>query len=64
MISLINKSVIYCINSFFVSAFSALADNALVTVSAVSSIMGLAMSKTSRGLELKNAAAASAEKNM
>lgn len=42
--------------------FNALATNALLTVAAVSSIIGLAMSRTNRGFELKNVAAASAEK--
>lgn len=41
---------------------NALAANALLTVAAVSSIIGLAISRTKRGFELKNVAAASAEK--
>lgn len=42
----------------------ALAARALLTVAAVSSIIGLAMSRTIRGFELKNVAAASAEINV
>ena len=47
-----------------VSTPNALAARALLTVAAVSSIIGLAMSRTRRGFELKNVAAASAVTTM
>lgn len=50
----------YGSSSCLVSTPSALAARALLTVAAVSSIIGLAMSRTRRGFELKNVAAASA----
>lgn len=50
-------------SSCLVRTLSALATRALLTVAAVSSIIGLAMSRTSRGFALKNVAAASAKIN-
>lgn len=48
-------------SSAFVRTPSARAAKALLIVAAVSSMIGLAMSRTNRGLELKNVAAASAK---